>query len=76
MIRQAHTLKALSKLVRLVPADTLKVAFTTQDGKTGKRPHQAFLLLQDSTKNLDISYPLSVKESGKAKIELVSLSQS
>jgi hypothetical protein len=44
---------------------------TTQDGKSAKRPHQAFLLLQDPSKKLDVSYPFSVKESGKAKLELV-----
>jgi len=38
---------------------------------SAKRPHQAFLLLKDSSSNLDISYPLSVKDSGKAKIDLV-----
>ncbi|KAK5258615.1 hypothetical protein LTS13_006487 [Exophiala xenobiotica] len=64
--------KALSKPVTVGAADTLKITLTTQDGKTAKRPHQAFLLLQDSSKKLDISYPFSVKESGKAKLELVS----
>ncbi|KAJ9621106.1 hypothetical protein H2204_012000 [Knufia peltigerae] len=63
--------KALSKPVKLGAADTLKVILTTQDGKTTKRPHQAFLLVQDSSKKLDISYPFSIKESGKAKLELV-----
>ncbi|KAL6243858.1 hypothetical protein RBB50_009292 [Rhinocladiella similis] len=62
--------KALSKPVKLGAADTLKIILTTQDGKTTKRPHQAFLLVQDSSKKLDISYPLSIKESGKAKLEL------
>merc|ERR1712000_759599 len=62
--------KALSKPVTIGAADTLKVTLTVQDGKTAKRPHQAFLLLQDSSKKLDISYPFSVKESGKAKGEL------
>ncbi|KAK6380238.1 uncharacterized protein PV06_05607 [Exophiala oligosperma] len=62
--------KALSKPVKLGAADTLKVILTTQDGKTTKRPHQAFLLVQDSSKKLDISYPFSIKESGKAKLEL------
>jgi len=57
--------------VKLGAGDTLKVILTTQDGKSAKRPHQAFLLLQDPSTNLDISYPFSVKESGKAKVELV-----
>lgn len=62
---------ALTTPVKLGGTDTLKVTLTTQDGKTAKRPHQAFLLLQDSSKKLDVSYPFSVKESGKAKLELV-----
>jgi hypothetical protein len=53
------------------PSDSLKIVLTTQEGKTAKRPNQAFLLLQDSTSNLDVSYPLSVKDSGKGKVELV-----
>lgn len=60
-----------SSPVKLGAGDTLKVILTTQDGKSAKRPHQAFLLLQDPITNLDISYPLSVKDSGKAKVELV-----
>lgn len=63
--------KALTSPVTLGAADTLKVVLTTQDGKAAKRPHQAFLLLQDPTTKLDVSYPFSVKESGKAKVELV-----
>ncbi|KEF62753.1 uncharacterized protein A1O9_00726 [Exophiala aquamarina CBS 119918] len=59
-----------SSPVKLGAGDTLKVILTTQDGKSAKRPHQAFLLLQDLSTNLDISYPFSVKESGKAKVEL------
>lgn len=51
--------------------DTLKIVLTTQEGKTAKRPHQASLLLQDSQTKLDVAYPLSVKDSGKAKVELV-----
>lgn len=60
-----------SSPVKLGAGDTLKVILTTQEGKSAKRPHQAFLLLQDPITNLDISYPLSVKDSGKAKMELV-----
>ena len=65
----AHT--SLPKAVQLGAADTLKIILTTQEGKTAKRPHQAFLLLKDADTGLDISYPFSVKESGKAKVDLV-----
>ncbi|KIX06962.1 uncharacterized protein Z518_04938 [Rhinocladiella mackenziei CBS 650.93] len=60
----------LSAPVKFGAGDTLKVVLTTQEGKSAKRPHQAFLLLQDTTSKLDVSYPFSVKESGKAKVEL------
>lgn len=65
--------KPLTTPVKLGAAETLKVILTTQEGKSAKRPHQAFLLLQDPSKKLDVSYPFSVKESGKAKVELVGL---
>jgi oligosaccharyltransferase complex subunit delta (ribophorin II) len=46
---------------------------TTQEGRSAKRPHQAFLLLKDPTTGLDISYPFNVKDNGKSKVEVVSL---
>ncbi|OAG45394.1 hypothetical protein AYO21_00028 [Fonsecaea monophora] len=60
----------LSKPILLGSSDTLKITLTTQEGKSAKRPHQAFLLLQDQDGKLDVSYPFSVKESGKAKVDL------
>ncbi|KAL8714576.1 MAG: hypothetical protein Q9220_001524 [cf. Caloplaca sp. 1 TL-2023] len=65
--------KALPQPISLGPSDTLKILLTTKNGKTPKRPHQAFLLLKDPTSNLDTSFPLSVKESGKGKVELIEL---
>jgi len=62
--------QALSTPVKLGAVETLKVVLTTQDGKAAKRPHQTFLLLQDPTTKLDVSFPFSVKESGKAKVDL------
>ena len=63
-------MKALPKALSLTSTDTLKIILTTQEGKTAKRAHQAFLTLTDPSSNLDISYPFSVKESGKAKVDL------
>jgi len=63
--------KPLAKAIDLGPDDSLKITLTAQEGKSAKKPHQAFLLLKDSSSNLDVSYPLSVKESGKAKFDLV-----
>ncbi|KAA8648973.1 putative oligosaccharyltransferase subunit ribophorin II [Aspergillus tanneri] len=62
--------KALSKPVSLGSADTLKVSLITQEGRSAKRAHQVFLLLQDPNTGLDISYPFSVKDNGKSRVEL------
>ena len=44
---------------------------TTQEDSSAKRPDQVFLLLKDAQTGLDISYPFSVKDSGKSRVELV-----
>ncbi|KAJ5622353.1 hypothetical protein N7528_005585 [Penicillium herquei] len=62
--------KPLSQPVSFAGADTLRVILTTQEGSSAKRPHQAFLLLKDSQTGLDISYPFTVKENGKSRVEL------
>ena len=53
--------------------DTLKIALTTQEGRSAKRPHQTYLSLFEPSSGLETSFPLSVKDSGKAKVELVCL---
>ncbi|KAL8718421.1 MAG: hypothetical protein Q9225_004449, partial [Loekoesia sp. 1 TL-2023] len=62
--------KALSKPISLGASDTLKILLTATEGKKAKRPHQAFLLVREPKSNLDTSFPFSVKESGKGKLEL------
>jgi len=62
--------KPLSKPIELKADDSLKILLTTQDGKTASRPHQTFLNLRDATSGLETSYAFSVKDSGKAKLEL------
>ena len=64
--------KPLSKPIRLGKSDTLKLLLTTQESGSAKAPHQAFVLLKDEDSGLGLSYPLSVKDNGKAKMELVS----
>jgi hypothetical protein len=62
----------LAKSVILGASDTLKILLTaTEDGKP-KRPHQAFLLLTDQDTGLEATFPLSMKDSGKGKVDLVS----
>ncbi|KAH8700197.1 putative oligosaccharyltransferase subunit ribophorin II [Talaromyces proteolyticus] len=60
----------LSKPIALSGPDSLKLLLTAQEGRSAKRPHQAFLLLKDTANGLDVSYPLTVKDSGKSKVEL------
>jgi oligosaccharyltransferase complex subunit delta (ribophorin II) len=54
-----------------LPASNLKVALTTTEGSTGKKPHQAFLTLREVDTGLEESFAFSVKESGKGKVDLV-----
>ncbi|KAH8726790.1 Oligosaccharyltransferase subunit Ribophorin II-domain-containing protein [Phaeosphaeriaceae sp. PMI808] len=60
----------LAKSVSLGASDSLKLLLTTVDGKSAKRPHQAFLTLTDPTTGLEESFVFSVKESGKGKVDL------
>ena len=62
----------LSTPITLGDSDSLKLLLTAQEDRSAKRPHQAFLLLKDSATGLDVSYPFSVKNDGKSKVELVS----
>ncbi|KAK3073756.1 hypothetical protein LTR53_004392 [Teratosphaeriaceae sp. CCFEE 6253] len=59
-----------SYAVTLPSTDTLKIILTATEGKTGKRPHQAFLTLHDPTTGLEESFPFSLKENGKGKVEV------
>ncbi|KAI4269005.1 MAG: hypothetical protein L6R38_007635 [Xanthoria sp. 2 TBL-2021] len=62
--------KSLPDPVLLGESDTLKILLTTIEDKKASRPHQAFLLLREPKSNLDTSFPLSIKDSGKGKLEL------
>ncbi|KAM5468304.1 hypothetical protein MauCBS54593_005045 [Microsporum audouinii] len=62
--------KPLTKPITLNDASTLKLLLTIQEDQVAARPHQAFLTLRESESGLDISYPLTVKGSGKAVVEL------
>ena len=63
--------KPLGDPLTLGSSDTLKVELVTQESRSQKRPHQAFLLLKDKTTGLDTAYPFNVRDNGKARIELV-----
>ncbi|KAF1810384.1 hypothetical protein P152DRAFT_96940 [Eremomyces bilateralis CBS 781.70] len=50
--------------------ETLKIVLTAKEGKTGRRPHQAFLVLHDQDTRLEESFPFSISDSGKGKVEI------
>ncbi|KAG7293391.1 hypothetical protein NEMBOFW57_003441 [Staphylotrichum longicolle] len=60
----------LSKPVSLGTTDTLKLSLTAKDNGKGKRPHQAFLVLQEPESGLEAPFPLTVKENGKAVAQI------
>lgn len=62
----------VDETLELATGDTLRIAFTTKEGGNAARPHQSFLLIEDPSTNLEISIPVPVKPSGKAKLDLVS----
>ncbi|KAF2161697.1 hypothetical protein M409DRAFT_27756 [Zasmidium cellare ATCC 36951] len=61
-----------SSPIVLPASSTLKVILTAQEGKTGKKPHQAFLTLQEVDSGLEESFAFSVKDNGKAKVDVSS----
>jgi len=63
----------LARPVSLSATDSLKLTLTILDGSAPKRPHQAFLTLAEPTTGLEESFVISVKESGKGKVDLVGI---
>ena len=62
----------MSAPVALGSADSVKVVLTAKDNGKGKRPHQAFVVLKEQDSGLEAPFPLTVKESGKAVVQIVS----
>ncbi|KAK4462097.1 Dolichyl-diphosphooligosaccharide--protein glycosyltransferase subunit Swp1 [Cladorrhinum samala] len=60
----------LSKPVTLGSTDTLKLVLSATDNGKGKRPHQAFLVLKQQDTGLEAPFPLTVKETGKAVVQI------
>ncbi|KAG6140168.1 hypothetical protein E4U38_007629 [Claviceps purpurea] len=60
----------VKKALALGHQDTLKVLLTTKEGSAAKRPHQAFLVVKEAASGLEAPFPLTVKESGKAMVQI------
>ncbi|OIW26026.1 hypothetical protein CONLIGDRAFT_672930 [Coniochaeta ligniaria NRRL 30616] len=58
--------KPLSKPVTIGSSDTIKITLTAKDNGSGKRPHQAFVVLKDVDSGLEAPFPLTTKDTGKA----------
>ncbi|KAL1902688.1 hypothetical protein Sste5346_001131 [Sporothrix stenoceras] len=61
---------SLGKALVLGSNDVAKITLTTKDNGKEKRPHQAFLLLQDPMSGLEAPFPLTIKESGKGSVQI------
>ncbi|GAB0133237.1 hypothetical protein EsDP_00001649 [Epichloe bromicola] len=59
----------VKKTLTLGHQETLKVSLTTKEGSTAKRPHQAFLVVREAS-GLEAPFPLTIKESGKAVVQI------
>ncbi|KAI1656963.1 Oligosaccharyltransferase subunit Ribophorin II-domain-containing protein [Daldinia decipiens] len=51
-------------------SDSLKIILTAKENGKGKRPHQAFLVLREPGSGLEAPFPLTVKDNGKATVEI------
>ncbi|KAK3693739.1 Dolichyl-diphosphooligosaccharide--protein glycosyltransferase subunit Swp1 [Podospora appendiculata] len=60
----------LATPIALGSLDTLKVLLTAKDDGSAKRPHQAFLVLKEQASGLEAPFPLTVKENGKAVVQI------
>ncbi|CAK7266978.1 hypothetical protein SEPCBS119000_002303 [Sporothrix epigloea] len=65
-----HAKRSLEQALELGSTDIAKITLTTKDNGSGKRPHQAFLLLQDVETGLEAPFPLTVKPSGKGVVQI------
>jgi len=61
----------LSQSIPFSTTETLKITLTAQEKGKGKRPHQAFLVLRETTTGVEAPFPLTVKDNGKATLEIV-----
>ncbi|KAM0344045.1 hypothetical protein ACHAPU_007948 [Fusarium lateritium] len=61
--------KPVKEAIVLGPADTVTVSLTTTEDDKAKRPHQAFLVLNEDT-GLEAPYPLKVQSSGKGTVRI------
>ncbi|KAK7757960.1 hypothetical protein SLS62_000338 [Diatrype stigma] len=59
-----------TETVSFSSSEPLKVLLTAKEDGKAKRPHQAFLVLREPSTGLEAPFPMTVKESGKAVVEI------
>ncbi|KAI1408938.1 Oligosaccharyltransferase subunit Ribophorin II-domain-containing protein [Hypoxylon sp. FL1857] len=69
-VRQFSEKAPLTTPVVFESSDSLKLLLTAKESGKGKRPHQAFLVLREPTSGLEAPFPLTVKDNGKATVEI------
>ncbi|KAI0390203.1 Oligosaccharyltransferase subunit Ribophorin II-domain-containing protein [Xylariaceae sp. FL0594] len=62
--------KPIFQPITVSNTDSIKVLLVAKEGGKGKRPHQAFVVLQEVESGLEAPYPLTVKENGKAVVDI------
>ncbi|KAH8160317.1 hypothetical protein CIB48_g7932 [Xylaria polymorpha] len=62
--------KPLAHPVTITNTESIKVLLVAKDDGKGKRPHQAFVVLQDELSGLEAPFPMTVKENGKAVVDI------
>lgn len=68
--QRLHAKRPLGKALELGSTDVAKITLTTKDNGNEKRPHQAFVLLQEIETGLEAPFPLTVKPSGKGVVQI------
>lgn len=56
--------------VAMGASESVKVLLVAKEGGKGKRPHQAFVVLQDTISGLEAPFPMTVKDNGKAVVDI------
>jgi oligosaccharyltransferase complex subunit delta (ribophorin II) len=69
--RRLNAQSPLRKPISLSSDGSLKLSLTITENGKAKRPHQAFLTLNEEETGLEAPFPLTVKENGKGIVKLV-----
>jgi hypothetical protein len=64
---------AIGDTVEVSESDVLRLTFTAKEGVSAARPHQSFILVEDTVRKLDLALPIPIKSSGKAKLDFVAI---